>query len=134
MEQLQRVYIPSVFSFGEIVLCGQSIQLGVQHEFECSFWEVEDGCFPGYVRRLTLLDTRNFSLHQKALEVVYPLYLEGFVDKFLCSFLHAFHVSCGRSFLLYLRYITDSADTMVDTFLYHFCYPGHVSQFHLLSF
>ncbi len=28
---------------GEIVLCGLSIQLGVQHEFECSSWKVEDG-------------------------------------------------------------------------------------------
>ncbi len=89
---------------GEIVLFGQSIQLGVQHQFECSLWEVEDICFPGYVWRLNLQDTRIFSLHHKVLEVVFPLYLEGFVYKFLCSFLQAFHASCEASFLLYMRY------------------------------
>ncbi len=35
----------SLTTTAEIVHCGQSIQLGVQHEFECPLWEVEDAAF-----------------------------------------------------------------------------------------
>ncbi len=76
---------------------------------------------------VTLQNMRVFSLHHKALEVVFPLDQEGLVDKFHCMFFQAFYASCeGASFCNWD--ITHSADTMVDTWFSLYC-SGHCSLY-----